>query len=65
MRDTRTKNIRIRLTPDEKRTIDAKARRLGMDTSTFLRFLALNANVERGANVPLVQVQALPEQTAK
>ncbi|MBU1051253.1 MAG: hypothetical protein KJ718_01725 [Nanoarchaeota archaeon] len=41
----RNNEIRIKVNPEEKEIIKRKAERVGMNPSSFLRFLALNSTV--------------------
>lgn len=46
MNEKRTRRISVKLTPDEFEFITQKAYSMKMDTSAFLRLLALNAQVK-------------------
>ena len=39
--DQRIERVTVRLTDDEKRNLEAKARELGMNVSTYIRFALL------------------------
>jgi len=45
----RTKDIRVRVTADEFRTLTNKANGLSLEVSTYIRMIALNAEIEATA----------------
>lgn len=42
----RNHEVKLRLTPEEKETLDFRARSFGLKTSQFIRFVSLNCSVE-------------------